>query len=124
MVPELANLPYSERLQQLKLPTLVYRRHRGDMLQAFKILRREYHLDEGLFFKTPTDGRTRGHSYKVFKERAVSSLRRNFFSCRIVELWNELPETVVSAPNIDSFKERLDNFWLDKDWLYDFESDD
>ena len=37
MVPELAHLSYQERLEQLKLPTLVYRRHRGDMLQTYKV---------------------------------------------------------------------------------------
>ncbi len=123
MVPELAHLPYSERLQHLKLPTLVYRRHRGDLIQTYKIVHHKYDLDEGAFFENPTDARTRGHSYKVFKERAVSSIRRNYLSCRIVELWNELPESVVTAPDIDDFKKRLDDFWSQRDWLYDYESD-
>ncbi len=122
MVPEIAHLSYQERLQYLKLPSLVYRRHRGDMLQVYKILHHDYDLDSEKFFKSP-DGRTRGHSYKVFKERAESAIRRNFFSFRVTELWNELPEEVVVAPNIDTFKERLDNFWSNKDWLYNYEAE-
>ncbi len=37
--------------------------------------------------------------------------------------WNDLPAEVVTANNIDTFKERLDKFWTSKDWLYDFESE-
>ena len=37
-VPELRTLTYTERLRQLKLPTLVYRRRRADMLQTYKIM--------------------------------------------------------------------------------------
>ena len=32
----LKNLPYVERLKQLKLPTLKYRRLRGDMIRDFQ----------------------------------------------------------------------------------------
>jgi hypothetical protein len=38
LLPHLRRLPYSERLRQLGLPSLVYRRKRGDMIEAFKIL--------------------------------------------------------------------------------------
>ncbi len=123
MVPELANMSYQERLKELKLPTLVYRRHRADMIQTYKILHNEYDLDKTVFFKPPADARTRGHPHKIFKERVVTSTRSNFFTSRVVELWNELPVDVVTAANIDSFKENLDRFWSSKDWLYDFESE-
>ena len=36
-VPELANMTYEDRLRELKLPTLCYRRYRGDMIEIFKI---------------------------------------------------------------------------------------
>ncbi len=35
---------------------------------------------------------------------------------------SELPEAVVTAPDLDVFKERLDSFWANRDWLYDFEA--
>ena len=38
MLPGLDDLTYEERLRKLKLPTLVYRRLRGDMIEMFKIL--------------------------------------------------------------------------------------
>ena len=34
-----------------------------------------------------------------------------FFSLGVVDLWNSLPESVVSAPSLNSFKNRLDKFW-------------
>lgn len=37
IVPELRNLPYEERLKTLGLTTLEERRHRGDLIEVFKI---------------------------------------------------------------------------------------
>ena len=34
----LKHLTYKERLEQLKLPTLKYRRARGDMIEVYKII--------------------------------------------------------------------------------------
>ena len=34
MLPQMKNLNYEERLKQLKLPTLKFRRMRGDMIEA------------------------------------------------------------------------------------------
>ena len=36
MVDGYANLDYQERLRKLDLPTLVYRRARGDMIEVYK----------------------------------------------------------------------------------------
>ena len=41
-VPGLSSLSYEERLKVLKLPTLAYRRTRGDMIQVYKILSNGY----------------------------------------------------------------------------------
>ena len=38
IVPELRGLTYSERLKILKLPTLLYRRKRYDLIQLYKIV--------------------------------------------------------------------------------------
>jgi len=38
LVYECKHLPYTDRLKYLKLPTLKYRRHRGDMIETYKIL--------------------------------------------------------------------------------------
>ena len=71
---------YEDRIKQLKLPSLGYRRKRGDTSQ------------------------TRGHPQKVFKKHAVKLARINSFSQRCVNDWNSLPNFVVEAPSLDAFK--------------------
>ena len=51
---------------------------------------------------------TRGHTYKFFKPRAISQPRSNFFAVRSIDVWNNLPESVIEAHFIDSFKNLLD----------------
>ena len=38
MIPGLKKLSYTDRLKSLKLPTLAYRRARGDMIEVYKIV--------------------------------------------------------------------------------------
>ncbi len=45
MLPELRDLSYPDRLCRLKLPTLAYRRLRGDMIELYKILSGKYDPD-------------------------------------------------------------------------------
>ena len=84
--------------------------YRGDMLQTYKILHQEYDIDQEIFFKSPSDNRTRCHSFKIFKDRVDNKTRRHFFSNCVVNMWNDLPEEVVSATKIDTFKEELDRY--------------
>jgi len=52
---------------ELKLPTLKYRRIRGDMIEVYKLLMNKYD-DNGVHLDMNTDTRTRGHTKKlVFK---------------------------------------------------------
>jgi len=47
-------------------------------------------------------------------------LRRHYFSHRIVSVWNSLPDSVVSAESVNSFKSILDKFWSMHDFVYDY----
>ncbi len=51
-----------------------------------------------------------------------TSTRANFFTARVVDMWNSLPEDVVSAPSVDAFKARLDKHWENVEWLYNYEA--
>ena len=55
----------------------------------------------------------RGHSLKLFKPRCHTTVRQNFFSLRIVNEWNKLPQNVVEAPSINTFNNTLDRHWHD-----------
>ena len=58
---------------------------------------------------------TRGNSYKLVPDRSKYELRRHYFSHRVVSVWNILPDTVVCAKSVNSFKSRLDKFWSTHD---------
>ena len=64
----------------------------------------------------------RGHSLKLFTQRAKLNLRKHLFPIRITEPWNSLPDTVVTAKSLNSSKTRLDKFWYNQDIVYDFEA--
>ena len=50
-------------------------------------------------------------------------LRKYSFTVRIVNLWNSLPENVISADSVNTFKNRLDKFWSDQELVYDYKAD-
>ena len=112
LVPEISKLKYEERLKHLKLPSLVYRRARGDMIEVYKYLHGTYKV-EASFLPLDSDSITRGHSLKLDKQRNRLEIRQQFFSQRVVDLWNSLKEPIVQAPTLNTFKARLDSHWRD-----------
>ena len=68
-------------------------------------------VDYTKFFSMSLNNRTRGNSYKLEKKQCNTNIRSSFFSQRIVNHWNRLPEEVVSAESVNTFKNRLDNCW-------------
>ena len=94
------------------------------MIKVFKYVHDIWHCSDNKFLEVVSDQRTRGHQYKLFKSRWESALRGHFFTNRVINLWNELPDEVTTAESVNSFKEKLDHFWANKPWLYDYESYD
>ena len=74
LVPGLRNLSYRARLETLNLPTLAYRRYRGDMIEMFKLTHKKYDTDAVDGFLKLQPSRARGHSYNVYKEGMVKGL--------------------------------------------------
>ena len=119
-------IPYEERLERLKLPTLAYRRTRGNMIEVYKLLHEKYDSDVSNIVKLHKDSDTRegtiGHSLKFCIERACTNVRKESFSLRVTRLWNDLPEVVVTAPSVNSFKNRLDRHWGTEEFLYNYKA--
>jgi hypothetical protein len=109
LVPELRDKPYTERLKQIGLPTLEYRRLRMDMVQTYRLTHGLEDISADRLLILDNRGHTRGHSYKIFKERSNSVRYGHSFRHRIADPWNSLDEDVVSAPTLNSFKSRLNN---------------
>ncbi len=59
------------------------------------------------FSKTADTPRVRGHSLKLRKDRSRLDLRKFTFS-QIVNMWNDLPEEVVTASSVKMFKTKLE----------------
>jgi hypothetical protein len=65
----------------------------------------------------------RGHSKTLSKQRCNKNIRTNFFTQRIVTTWNQLPDSIVNAPTMQSFENRLDKYWNNLEVKYNFKAD-
>ena len=110
LIKNLSQLSYKERLLQLGLPSLEYRRMRADMLQVYKILNNINLPSTNDLLITAYCNRTRGHNLKLSKQSSNTELRRNRFSIRVVDSWNNLTHEIVNAPSVNSFKNKLNSF--------------
>jgi len=123
LVTSINKLSYSERLKCLKLPTLTYRRHRGDMIEVYKIISGKYDNNIAINLAVNKDSRTRGNLFKLQNKRFHYDIRKFSFSIRIVNVWNSLPNRVVEAESVDAFKRRLDKFWADQSIIVDYKAE-
>ena len=117
LLPGLSDLTYENRLRHLKIPSMLYRSKRGDMIETFKWFNRKY-LCEYSPLTSTTRNITRGHNYKLQKQACRLDLRKHFFSLRIVDSWNRLPDEVVCAPTINAFKNRLDKHLTNEHYVH------
>ena len=81
------------------------------MIEAFKLLKGIANLDYSLVLKLSGDSKVRGHIYKIVTSCFRLDVRIHFFSNKVVDAWNELPQYVVDAETVNSFKARLDIFY-------------
>ena len=51
-----------------------------------------------------------GHSMKIVKNASSMDLRKRFFSQKVVNPWNRLPQDVIEADSVYCLKNRLDKF--------------
>ncbi len=121
LLPNLCKKSYEERLRKIGLPTLAYRRVRGDMIEVYKILHGLYDYDGCPNLPLATYNVTRGHNLKL-KKTVNKTARLHSFTVRVVELWNNLPSEVVNSPNVNVFKGRLDKHWKSEDLVFDFKA--
>ena len=107
MIPDLRDTPYHDRLRHLGLQTLETRRHRSDLILAFKIIRGLVDFPvEGLFQFAPQD--PRGHHLKLrYRRNPRLDIRMFTFAERVIGPWNALPDRVVGAESVSAFKRLL-----------------
>ena len=105
------HLDYEARLRALMLPSLEYRRVRGDMIEVYKILNNIYDpITTSSLLTLDTNNKTRGHNFKLKKHSFKTDKFKHFFTNRVVNLWNSLPDNVVYASSLNMFKNNLDSY--------------
>ena len=120
MIEGMSYIDYGERLKLLHLPTLAYRRARGEIIEVWK----HYHVyDPKVIAPTFQRARTRRKMYQIQRLRPGDGVR-GAQSCSFYYLapvaWNNLPASVVESETINIFKNRLDNHWEDHPLRYNF----
>jgi len=97
LLPHFKNLTYHQRLSKLGIESLELRCIRAGLLFAYKLVFGPVDMNAEVFFKTrfTTTNSRRGHRYKLFLPTCKTSMRYNCFSCRVVRVWNCLPDCVV-----------------------------
>ena len=93
------------------------------MIEMYKILTGKYDVDVTPKVFRVYDSTTRGNMFKLNKGRAKYDLRKCYFTNRVVNAWNSLPDHVVLSETINTFKSRLDKFWQHQDMIYDFQAE-
>ena len=120
MIEGMRYIEYGERLKLLCLPTLSYRRARGEMIEVWT----HYHVyDPKVIPPTFQRARTRSKLYQIQRLRPGDGVRGTqscSFYYLVLVAWNNLPASVLELDTIYTFKNRLDNQCEDHPLRYDF----
>ena len=106
MISGFRDLSYSEQLSKLKLYSIKGLVLRANLIMVYKILHSLCPDLDHLFVRN-INVRTRGHSYKLAIPCWDTEVKARFFSIRVLPVWNELPEHVVTAVSVIAFKRQL-----------------
>ena len=98
IVSGLHDMPYEDRLKELALPSMEYRRKRGDMIQCYKIMKGLVRMEKKELFTMIPSNNTRGHNQRLLRQQTKKAARAISFSQRTIRNWNSLPQTVIDAP--------------------------
>jgi len=90
------------------------------MVEVSKIMHNIYDPEVSPELKYYPKSNTRGNKYKLLLSYVSLRYTKILFFCRIVSIWNRLPNFVVDVDTVCLFKARLDKFWMHQDVLYDF----
>ncbi len=110
MVSVLKSTEYSERLVELGMPTLEERRHQAHMAMVHKITDRRGGLDPSQWFDMAADGvrttRSTANPHNLRMRQGRMEIRRNFFSVRVVDKWNKIPDRVRALAKSEKFQQQ------------------
>jgi len=114
MISGLKGKSYEEKLEELGLETLEERRHQNDMKQTFKILHGHDKVDKNTWFEmAASTGRVTRLAADPLNLRIPAArleVRKNFFSHRVTESWNQIPTEMKRAETTRSFRNQYRDY--------------
>ena len=79
------------------------------MIETYKIVHEKYDpLTTANLLTKDTNNITRSHNFKLVKSPFNSKQYKFYFSNRIINIWNNLPEHIVNAVSINALKKYFD----------------
>ena len=102
MIDGVGLLPYSEKLETVKLTTLKERRARGDRIEVFKA-KKEFSSINGIFQFSRSEMNLISTFNNYDGSSKLRKLIRNFIN-ELVSFWNKLPTDIKMAQSIDREK--------------------
>ena len=91
--------------------SLGFRKVRGDLIYTCRILSGMNGEDMRGYFSTVSYSSTRGHRWKLLKQRRLRFDTCMVLSSRVVNLWNALSAEVIKSTMEAEFKRRLDSYF-------------
>ena len=101
-------------MEKMKLPSICYRRLRGDLIEVFTYTHNIYKLSDNLLELESRTNTRAIISFKLKIQRCNTTLRQHFFTHRIVDRAD-----VAEALSLNAFKNRVDLFM--RDYIYSLE---
>ena len=129
MVSDARGVTYEEKLKEVELTTLEEGRKRGDAIETFKTLKGLNGIDKVKWYEIESESsratRRNTEMMDVGKRRkselliidtARLEIRKNFFSIRAAQTWNDILEEVKEQKTVNAFKNAY-NSWKNKSSL-------
>ncbi len=112
MITSLRNKSYKERFSSLNLFSLEKHRLRGKLIECFKIFKGFTNIDASKLFSIHNASRTKSNGIKLRCKQVQLYSTKFYFTNDVVREWNKLPPSVVQCDTINSFKNKLDQHFL------------
>ena len=125
MISGLQAKDYVDQLKELNIWSLQKRRIMFDLLQAYKIIHGIGNIKcnikmVGQRSQNSRTTRLQADEFNLTKERCRIDCRKNFFTNRIVEVWNSLPSELKHTTPVKKFRSKL-IIWMNEHKLTDMD---